>query len=78
MTRAIASDERLSETAGVLRSIPGIGPVARTMLIAEMPEIGTITGGQAAALTVWPRSRTTVEHFAGNGPSLEVAVLCDT
>ena len=27
---------------------------------------------------VWPRSRTTVEHFAGNGPSLEVAVLCGT
>ena len=44
ITRAIASDERLSETAGVLRSIPGIGPVASTMLIAEMPEIGTITG----------------------------------
>jgi transposase len=51
ITRAIASDERLSETAGVLRSIPGIGPVASTMLIAEMPEIGTITGEQAAALT---------------------------
>jgi len=32
ITRAIASDERLSETAGVLRSIPGIGPVASTML----------------------------------------------
>lgn len=51
ITRAIASDERLSETAGVLRSIPGIGPVASTMLMAEIPEIGTITGKQAAALT---------------------------
>ena len=51
ITRAIASDDRLSETAGILRSIPGIGPVASTMLIAEMPEIGTITGEQAAALT---------------------------
>jgi transposase len=51
ITRAIASDEHLSETAGVLRSIPGIGPVASTMLIAEMPEIGTITGEEAAALT---------------------------
>ncbi|WP_240672237.1 transposase [Tropicibacter alexandrii] len=51
ITRAIASDERLSEITGVLRSIPGIGPVASTMLIAEMPEIGTITGEQAAALT---------------------------
>ena len=51
ITRAIAIDERLSETAGVLRSILGIGPVASTMLRAEMPEIGTITGKQAAALT---------------------------
>lgn len=51
ITRAIASDDRLLETAGILRSIPGIGPVASTILIAEMPEIGTITGEQAAALT---------------------------
>ena len=51
IARAIAGDDRLSETAGVLRSIPGIGPVASTMLIAEMPEIGTITGQEAAALT---------------------------
>jgi transposase len=51
IARAVASDERLSETAIVLRSIPGIGPVASTMLIAEMPEIGTITGEEAAALT---------------------------
>jgi len=47
---AISSDGLLAETAGVLRSIPGIGPVASTMLIAEMPELGTITGEQAAAL----------------------------
>lgn len=49
--RAIASDDRLSETAGVVRCIPGIGPVACSMLIAEMPKIGTITGEPAAALT---------------------------
>lgn len=49
--RAISSDDHLSEMAIVLRSIPGIGPVASTMLIAEMPEIGTITGEEAAALT---------------------------
>ena len=50
ITRAIASDEHLSEMATVLRSILGIGPVASTMLIAEMPEI-TTTGKEAAALT---------------------------
>ena len=51
ITRAIASDDCLSQTAIVLRSIPGIGPVASTMLIAEMSQIGTITGEEAAALT---------------------------
>ena len=51
ITRAIGSDDHLSEMAAVLRSIPGIGPVASTMLIAEMPEIGTITAEEAAALT---------------------------
>ena len=51
INRAIASDDHLSEMSIVLRSIPGIGPVASTMLIAEMPEIGTISGGEAAALT---------------------------
>lgn len=51
ITRAIASDDHLSQMATVLRSIPGIGPVASAMLIAEMPELGHITGAQAAALT---------------------------
>lgn len=51
ITQAIASDERLSETAGILRPIPRIGPVASSMLVADMPEIGTITGEEAAALT---------------------------
>ncbi|WP_240637889.1 transposase [Paracoccus aestuarii] len=51
ITRAIAGDHRLSETAIVLRSIPGIGPVASAMLIADMAEISTITGEEAAALT---------------------------
>ena len=49
--QAIASDEDLATTAAILRSVPGIGPVASTMLIAEMPELGQITGEQAAALT---------------------------
>lgn len=49
--RLISADETLAETARILRSIPGIGPVVSTMLIAEMPELGQISGEQAAALT---------------------------
>ena len=47
----IATDQGLVTTADILRSVPGIGPVARIMLIAEMPELGQITSEQAAALT---------------------------
>lgn len=46
----ISSDKDLAETSGILRSIPGIGPVASTILIAEMPELGVISGEQAASL----------------------------
>lgn len=49
--QAVAADGTLAETARILRSIPGIGPVLSTMLIAEMPELGAISGEQAAALT---------------------------
>ncbi|MCP5084121.1 MAG: IS110 family transposase [Alphaproteobacteria bacterium] len=47
----INTTAELNGTANILRSIPGIGPVASTMLIAEMPELGQVTGEQAAALT---------------------------
>lgn len=48
MDIAIAGGEH--RVASVLRSIPGIGPIASTPLIAEMPELGSITCEQAAAL----------------------------
>ncbi|MCW1932278.1 transposase [Pararhodobacter zhoushanensis] len=51
ISQAIANDDRLSETAILLGSILVIGPVSSTMLLAEMPEIGTITGEETAALT---------------------------
>ncbi|MCC5976180.1 MAG: IS110 family transposase [Rubellimicrobium sp.] len=34
-----------------MRSIPGIGPVSAAILIAEMPELGRMTSGEAAAMT---------------------------
>ena len=51
IAQIIATDASLAETAHILRSVPGIGPVTSTMLIAELPELGQITGEQAAALT---------------------------
>jgi transposase len=49
--KVLVKDVSLTATAAILRSVPGIGPVASTMLIAEMPELGQISGEQAAALT---------------------------
>lgn len=49
--QVIATDEGFARTADILRSVPVIGPVASTMLIAELPELGQINGEQAVALT---------------------------
>ncbi len=46
----LANEAVLAETAAILQSVPGIGPVVCAMLIAEMPELGRISGEQAAAL----------------------------
>jgi transposase len=48
---AIAREETSARKAELLRSIPGIGPVAAAMLIAELPELGHMTAGEAAAMT---------------------------
>ena len=47
----IAKEETSAAKARLLRSIPGIGPVSAAMLIAEMPELGRMTSGEAAAMT---------------------------
>ena len=50
--------ERFREKARLLRSIKGIGPVATVTLLAGMPELGTLSAKQIAALTgLAPRAR---------------------
>jgi transposase len=46
----LAAEPDLKETAARLRSIPGIGPVATSVLIALMPELGRCTQNEATAL----------------------------
>jgi transposase len=48
---AIAQTEALAARANLLRSIPGIGPVYAAMLIAELPELGRMTSGEADVMT---------------------------
>jgi transposase len=43
-------EETLANKARLMRTVPGVGPVVATTLIAHMPELGTIPRGQAAAL----------------------------
>lgn len=47
----IARVKPLASRAALLRSIPGIGPVSAAMLIAELPELGRMSSGEAAAMT---------------------------
>jgi len=49
--RVITQEKTLADKTIRLRSIPGIGPVSAAMLIAEMPELGKMTSGEAAAMT---------------------------
>lgn len=51
ISELLGRDSRLADTARILRSVPGIGPVASSTLIAELPELGVLTGEEAAALT---------------------------
>ncbi|WP_417808776.1 transposase [Thioclava sp.] len=46
-----SSQKKLCDRTALLRSIPGIGPVSAAMLIAELPELGRMTAGEAAAMT---------------------------
>ena len=50
IARCIASSDALRGRAALLRTAPGVGPVSATALLAEMPELGTLTPRQVAAL----------------------------
>lgn len=47
---AIAQDRAATQRLALLQSAPGVGPVAATTLIAEMPELGDLSPKQAASL----------------------------
>lgn len=48
--QTIQQDAQLDRKASCLRSVPGVGPVLTSALIAGMPELGSISDKQAAAL----------------------------
>src|SRR5262249_59529353 len=50
LKRRIEESPAWKEKDDLLRSIPGIGPVSSRTLLAALPELGTVTNKQAAAL----------------------------
>lgn len=50
LAAAIASDDAIRRKETLLRSIPGIGPVVASVLITDLPELGSLNRHQAASL----------------------------
>ena len=50
LAKALASDPELARKAGLLRSVPGVGPVFTYTLLGLLPELGSISNRQAASL----------------------------
>jgi transposase len=46
----MAREDALARKAQLMRSVPGVGPVVASTLIAHMPELGTLPRGRPAAL----------------------------
>ena len=46
----LAADETMKARAERVQQVPGIGPVVAAILQAQMPELGTLSEGEAAAL----------------------------
>ena len=50
LTRLIGEDPTWRERDALLRTVPGVGPVLATTLLAELPELGVLTRHEVAAL----------------------------
>jgi transposase len=48
--QTIGADRSLADTAALLQSMPGVGPVLVATLLAELPELGTLDRRQIASL----------------------------
>jgi transposase len=66
LDRTIRESPLWRKKDNLLRSVPGIGPVVSITLWAELPELGTLSRHQIAALVGWPRSIETVAVSEAN------------
>ena len=58
ITTVVTADPTRQAQARVLQSVPGVGPVVTATVLGELPELGTLSAKQIAALVgVAPRTR---------------------
>jgi predicted flap endonuclease-1-like 5' DNA nuclease len=80
--RHIASDGELDRLAKALRGVRGVGPVVAATLVADLPELGCLTGKQIAALVgLAPRRTKAVKRAGRPKPAMEdrsCAARCST
>lgn len=80
----IAADEKLTRRSSLLQSIPGIGATTAAVLIAELPELGSVNKKQIAALAgVAPMNRDSGQwrgqaHITGGRLSVRCALYMAT
>jgi hypothetical protein len=55
----IERDDDWRGRAGLLRSVPGVGPGTAAVLVAELPELGAAGAKQSRPWPGWPRTPTT-------------------
>jgi transposase len=65
ISRLVTADTRISLMVNTIIQIPGCGPITATTLAATMPELGQLSGRQAAALSgTAPHPRDSGQHKA--------------
>lgn len=80
LAKAIGADAEISRKSDLLHTIPGIGPVVATVLITDLPELGTLNRHQAGSivgLAPHPqRSGTSVhgDHISGGRACVRTAL----
>lgn len=65
----IKTEPEISDDAQLIRSLPGVGPVACMQLIAQMPELGRVGPKQIAALAGLAPSTSTAAPSLANARS---------
>ena len=81
---SIDKDPALNHKRAILTSVPGVGELTAAVILAELPELGSIGSKQAAALTgVAPINRDSgahrgERHIGGGRPSVRCALYMAT